>query len=148
MRWAVVEVMGHRVYVGQVEEVTVAGAPMLRVWVPEVEREHTEKDYGDVGFTAARCRTVRKRYPAYDVDLGGGSLFAVTRCSEGVARARIPSAYRPDGFEPSSEYGPWTPATGALLGLVEDAEVVLDEDDAPEYDAEYGAYDHDDGVGA
>jgi hypothetical protein len=34
--WAVVEVLGHNKYVGQVEEVVLAGAGMLKVSVPEV----------------------------------------------------------------------------------------------------------------
>lgn len=136
MVFALVECMGRRVYAGRIEQVVVAGAPMLRVLVPEVERELSQKDYGDWGTTATKVRTVRERYPAFKVDLGGGALFAVTECSEEVARAHVPSCYRPEGFGHTSEYGPWELAAAALPGPVEDAEIVLDEDDPLTFNVE------------
>lgn len=95
MEWAIVEVMGHRRYAGQIEEIAVAGVPMLRVHVPAFVRSHRETEWrapsGDACSSwdsdAQRWeRTVEEHHTAYTVDLGGASLFAVTRCSEDRAR--------------------------------------------------------------
>lgn len=63
--WAIVEVMGHHVYAGHVTEQTVAGAALIRVDVPEASGR-----------------------PAYTKLLGAGSIYAITPCSEEIARAR------------------------------------------------------------
>lgn len=61
--WCVVEVMGHNQYAGLVTEQVVAGTAFIRVDVPEI---------GD--------------QPAFSKLLGGGSIYAITPCSEAVAR--------------------------------------------------------------
>jgi len=63
--WAVVEVMGHQVYAGRVTEQAIGGCAFVRVDVPAV---------GD-------------RLPFTKL-LGQGSIFAITPCSEDVARTK------------------------------------------------------------
>lgn len=121
--WAIVEVMGHRRYAGQVEQVTVVGVPMLRIHSPEVETQFQRRDYrGPDGAT--RVRTVTVLYPAFHVDVAGGALFTVTRCPESAAKAAVPHSHRPDGFESVETEGPWGPDAAQLTGPVDDAVVV------------------------
>ena len=61
--WAVVEVMGHSRYAGYVQEQSIGGQSFIRVDVPEAN--------GRAGFTKF---------------LGGASIFAITPCTEEVAR--------------------------------------------------------------
>lgn len=135
MRWAIIEVMGHRVYAGWTEDVTVAGAPMLRVHVPAVEHRWTERGYGE---QRGQERTVIERYPAFEVDLGGAALFAVTSCPEEVARTAVRRGHRPAGFDMVPEEGPWVLSAPALTGPIEDAEVVDGDAHFDEYDLPYG----------
>lgn len=118
MKWAIVEVMGHRRYAGQIREVSFAGASMLEVLVPAAEKTWEEREWYP---SPGRRRQVVQRWPAYDVLLGGGSLFAVHACTENVARAAAPSSHHPDGIEGSVEYGEWVSNGPALPGPVEDA---------------------------
>jgi hypothetical protein len=68
--WAVVEVMGHQRYAGHVTEQAVGGCAFVRVDVPAV---------GDrLAFTKL---------------LGQASIFAITPCSEEVARAAAADCY-------------------------------------------------------
>lgn len=63
--WAIVEVMGHQTFAGQVSEQTIGGASFVRVDVPQV---------GDI--------------PAFCKFIGGASIYAMTPVSEQVARLR------------------------------------------------------------
>lgn len=62
--WAVVEVMGHDSYAGQVSEETVAGSQLLRIDVPAIDG-----------------------VPAFTKYVSGGAIFSLTPCSEQIARA-------------------------------------------------------------
>lgn len=64
--WAIVELMGHNVTAGQITEVNVAGAQMLRVDVPGAD--------GEEPFT--------KFY-------GGGAIYGITPTDEASARIAI-----------------------------------------------------------
>lgn len=64
--WCVVEVMGHNQYAGLVTEQVIAGSAFLRVDVPECDDR-----------------------PAYTKLLGGASIYAITPCSEAVAREAV-----------------------------------------------------------
>jgi len=64
--WAIVELMGRHVVAGEVSEVTVAGAGMLRVDVPAVD--------GSPGCTKF---------------LGGSAIYAITPVGEAEAREAI-----------------------------------------------------------
>lgn len=121
--WAIVEVMGHRRYAGQVEQVTHVGVPMLRIHSPEVQCPYQHRDYnGPDGAT--RVRTITVRYPAFQVDVAGGALFTLTPCPESAAKAAVSSSHRPDGFESVETEGPWGPDAAQLTGPVDDAVVV------------------------
>ena len=74
--WAIVEVMGHGRFAGFVQEATLAGAPFLRIDVPAVSGQ--DGDAGQQAFT---------RY------LGAGSIFAITPCTEDLAR-KMAAAFR------------------------------------------------------
>jgi hypothetical protein len=62
--WAVVEVMGHQTYSGFVTAENIAGAPMLRVDVPEV---------GEI--------------PAFTKYIAPSALYGITPCTEATATA-------------------------------------------------------------
>jgi hypothetical protein len=62
--WAIVEIMGHSKYAGRVSECQQFGAPLIRVEVPAM---------GEV--------------PAFEKHFGAASIFAITPCTEEVARA-------------------------------------------------------------
>lgn len=72
--WAVVEQMGHVTYGAYVSEVELAGAKLLRLDVPEVER---------VEYYPAR---ERRRYHAWHTLIGASSVYRLTPCSEERAR--------------------------------------------------------------
>ena len=80
--WAVVEVLGHRTYVGQIEPIEILGVEMLRVHVPERVEDHTEYHPAD-----RLTRTVTQTTPAFVVDVARHSLHTITHCSEATARA-------------------------------------------------------------
>lgn len=62
--WAIVEIMGRKVFAGRVRDSTIGGAPMLRIDVPEA---------GD--------------QPAYTKYFGSTSIYAITPTDEATARA-------------------------------------------------------------
>lgn len=66
--WAIVELFGHKKLAGKVSEHTIGGAALVRVDVPET-------DQGGV-FTKPYTKLV-----------GTGSIYCITPCTEGVARA-------------------------------------------------------------
>lgn len=68
--WCIVEVMGHSKYAGFVSEQKIAGARLVRVDVPECEGR-----------------------PAFTKLLGVASIFAITPCTESVARAAVKSFF-------------------------------------------------------
>lgn len=72
--WAVVEQMGHVTYGAYVSEVELAGAKLLRLDVPEVER---------VEYYPVR---ERRRYHAWHTLIGASSVYRLTPCSEERAR--------------------------------------------------------------
>lgn len=127
--WAIVEVMGHRRYVGEIEETTLAGAPVLRVYVPahQVERREVDWREDESGRSQQWIRTATTVYPEQVVDLGGAALFAVTRVPEETARRDLPLTYHAtDGAWTC--WGEWTTAARRLPGPVEEAEEVDDGD--------------------
>lgn len=67
--WAIVEVMGHNTFAGRVTEQSVGGASFIRVDVPAVPGSKWESEQ-----------------PAFTKLIGAGSIYAITPCSEEVAR--------------------------------------------------------------
>lgn len=87
MRYAIVEVFGHRRYAGAVEEATLAGAAVLRVTVPAWEEREVERDYlyepdPVTGLMGSVERDVHDAHQSFVVDLGGAAVFACTWCDE------------------------------------------------------------------
>jgi hypothetical protein len=87
--WAIVEVMGHQVYAGFVRQVSVGGAAMIRVDVPELPpREEKYESYDDAGKLVYKKRII-PGVPAFTKLLGVSSIFAITPCSKEAAEAAI-----------------------------------------------------------
>lgn len=77
--WAIVEVMGYSRYAGRVREQAIGGCAFVRVDVP----------------------AVGERLPFTKL-LGQGSIFAITPCSEAVARSAAADSFSP----PVTTYSP------------------------------------------
>jgi hypothetical protein len=128
MSWAIVEVMGHRTYAGEVSEVMVAGVPMLRVTVPASVTTAGASKYGSdtepVGYGHTLWfRTNEHHHEQLVVDLGAGSIFAITRCSEERVREQLDRSVR--GEVVRTVEGEWRRSgVAALSGPVADAEEV------------------------
>lgn len=105
MKWAIVEVMGHRRYAGQVEEVTLAGAAFIQVTTPDCKRTNTEYDWDDNG--RRRTREVIVEFAPLVVALGAAAIFAVTWCTEAEATEAIASAATMRGPERLRVEGEW-----------------------------------------
>jgi hypothetical protein len=76
-RWAIVEIMGHRVVCGRVTEITQFGVPMCRVEVPTIDGE---------GFQLAQ-------------DYGGASIFCITNTTKAECVKRAPRPYTAPTFQ-------------------------------------------------
>lgn len=75
--WAIVEVMGHQVYAGEVSEETIAGNSFVRIDIPET-----------------------KGQPAFTKMFGAGSIYCITPTKEDIARVMAERHCR----RPVSEY--------------------------------------------
>ena len=135
-RWAVVEVMGHRRYVGLVREVTIAGIALIRVHVPEVKEHRVEKRRRDaydvmlgvvpVAGEYERDHTIRRA--AFHVDLGPSSIFAISWCDEAYA-VQHSSESHPGAVETVTETGPWRPVAARVAALPGPVAVPGDDED-------------------
>jgi hypothetical protein len=89
--WAVLEQMGHNTYAGKISEFVLGGTSLIRIEVPEIP-ERTEK-YQTYEDTPAGCytRVEKERVihgrQAFTKLIGPSSVFAITPCTEEVARA-------------------------------------------------------------
>lgn len=70
--WAVVKLMGHKQLAGKVSEHVLGGVVMIRVDVPETQQAR------DAESIATK--------PGYTKYVGAGSIYALTPCTEEVAR--------------------------------------------------------------
>lgn len=75
--WAVVEVMGHNTFAGKVSEYVIGGTAFIRVDVPEIA-EKVEVQHGS--------EYTYPTVPAFTKLIGAGSIYAITPCSEVIAR--------------------------------------------------------------
>jgi len=100
--WGIVEMLGHKILAGRVSEHVIAGQAFIRVDVPETPQE--------AAFTKL---------------LGPGSIYAISPCSEELARAAAGRLHS----EPIPVYIPKQLPSGPTR--VEDAELEdpLDDDD-------------------
>jgi hypothetical protein len=86
--WAIVEILGHQTFAGQVRPEPLFGTEMLRIDVPEIaERSATERRYGPGGYGAYEVRY--PAIPGFTKFFGGASLYCLTPCTEEVARAAV-----------------------------------------------------------
>jgi hypothetical protein len=80
--YAVVEVLGHNVFAGKVSEHVIGGSGFIRVDVPELpERREKYADWRD-----KEHERVIPGVPAFTKLIGAGSIYAITPCTEEVAR--------------------------------------------------------------
>lgn len=97
--WAIVEVFGHQRYAGYVTTEVYGTASLFRVDVPELAaRERTTKQPGyhpKTGDWLPVGTVVQEgAVQGYTKLLGVGSIFAITPCTEDVARADIEAQQR------------------------------------------------------
>jgi hypothetical protein len=69
--WAVVEIFGHQIYVGHVQQHAIGGCSFVRVDVPAMDDQ-----------------------PAYTKIFGNGAIYSITPVSEDLARNLV-KRYRP-----------------------------------------------------
>jgi hypothetical protein len=75
--WAVVEVMGHNTFAGKVSEHVIGGTAFIRVDVPEIA-EILKVQFG--------MENTYPAIPAFTKLIGAGSIYAITPCTERIAR--------------------------------------------------------------
>lgn len=112
-QWAIVEIMGRQVIAGRVTEQTIGGTSFIRVDVPEVNGN-----------------------PAFTRFYGAGAIYAMTPCSEDVAKLAL-KRFQP---EPVTVYVPElrqltsSAVVGEDRGLNWDDEEDFDDEDFDEED--------------
>jgi hypothetical protein len=89
--WAVVEVMGHNTFAGKVSEHVIGGSAFIRVDIPELA-ERKLSQFRSV-WNEAKGEYDRKEIensippvPAFTKLIGASSIYAITPCSEEVAK--------------------------------------------------------------
>ena len=100
--WAVVEMMGHRREVGYVTTEHFGAASLFRVDSPELpERDYILKrpewgvgDEGKETYCPEGAKVRRPAVPAKSCLVGPGSIYAITPCTEAMARAAIEGLIR------------------------------------------------------
>lgn len=83
--WGIVEVMGHNTFAGMVSQFEFAGASFVRVDVPEIpaRKDQVWRD-GPDGYK--RHELDFGPVPAFTKLIGTASIYAMTPCSEELAR--------------------------------------------------------------
>ena len=89
--FAVVEVMGHNTFAGKVSEHVIGGSAFIRVDVPEIpERRWKEKrsvwNSAKDGYEVKEIEESTPVMPAFTKLIGASSIYAITPCSEEVAK--------------------------------------------------------------
>lgn len=125
--WAIVELMGHRRLAGWVSEVEIAGAPMLRLDVPEHRWQDgctcgsDEPGSTDHEKHTYACQMFRADDDAKPIDVHAtqfyspAALYCLTPTTEEMARS-LPS--RPHPVQPWELHRPALP-----VGAIDDAEI-------------------------
>ena len=89
--FAVVEVMGHNTFAGKVSEHVIGGSAFIRVDVPEIpERRWKEKrsvwNSAKNSYEVNEVEESTPVMPAFTKLIGASSIYAITPCSEEVAK--------------------------------------------------------------
>lgn len=138
MRYAIVEVFGHRRYAGLVEEVSLAGQPMLRVTTPAWARATVERRYlypdeaTPEGLSGDVERDIHEAHDAFVVHLGGAALFAVTWCAEAQVSAVLREGRAHAGGTCTVVEGPWRRRGTPPALEIRDVDPTDDEDEDEE----------------
>ncbi|MEM1225924.1 MAG: acetyltransferase [Planctomycetota bacterium] len=105
--WAIVDVMGHQRYIGQVTEQVIAGHGFVRVDVPENDQQKS-----------------------WTKLLGPDAIYSITPVSEGIARGMAAKAQKApvSSYELPKDFKPRIAAT-ASSSLDDDPFIDDDEDD-------------------
>lgn len=83
--YAVVEVLGHNTFAGKISQHVLGGTAFIRVDVPEIPEEtRPERVWGSGGYQMKDVTTPAS--PGFTKLIGAGSIYAITPCSEEVAR--------------------------------------------------------------
>ena len=82
--WAVIELFGHSQIAGKLSTMTLGGAVLLKVEVPETLSESVEHGYFENRRYGAKFK-VETRTPAYTRLLGVGAIYAINPCTEEMA---------------------------------------------------------------
>lgn len=136
--WAILEIMGHRQVAGLVREVSVFGAQMARVDIPEAPAVEEEWTAPEGSLNRWRVRDAQPAIPAFTQFYGGASVFCMTPVTEAVARS---AAARFRQAPPKAlDVAPSSRQLGAADD-VPDAEVLDEEDETPHVDDADGADD-------
>ena len=77
--WAIVELMGHQRIAGALSQDLTAGAPLVRIDVPDVV-------YLETVWRAGTCLEVQRRIPAHSRSLGAPAIFSIHWVDEATAR--------------------------------------------------------------
>jgi hypothetical protein len=85
--WGIIEIFGHRKAAGFIREVSLFGAQMAAVDIPESPA--VEEQWEGEGANRYRVRAARPAIPAATQFYGGGSIFSMTPTTEQVARAAV-----------------------------------------------------------
>jgi hypothetical protein len=127
--YAVVEVLGHNTFAGKISEHAIGGSALLRIDIPEVPEKkipYTDYDYSNGKCVPVqRVRTLAAR-PAFTKLIGIGSIYALTPCTEEVAR-RVAEEGRKQPIDMVS-----MPAIERMALTAGDAEIEDDTDDQDE----------------
>ena len=147
--FAVVEIMGHNTFAGKVSEHVVGGSAFIRVDVPEIpERRWKEKrsvwNAAKDGYEAKEIEECIPAMPAFTKLIGASSIYAITPCSEEVAK-RVAEQKR---VVPVNVLDLPNGSSGGRLiaGSAEDDDDDLDDEDDEDDDEELESEDDDEDV--
>ncbi len=84
--WALVEQMGHNRYAGKISEFVLGGASLIRIEVPEIPERTEGHEVWEDGRYVMKPRVIPGRQ-GFTKFIGPASIFAITPCTEEVARA-------------------------------------------------------------
>lgn len=126
--WAIVEMFGHKQLAGKVSEHVIGSAALIRIDVPETGQQNGAGE------------TVTK--PAYTKLVGPSAIYAITPCTEAVARAAAERLERWNNPIPVDLPIARLPATASVAADLEHDGDEGDEDDDIEGDGFDGAGDN------
>lgn len=90
--WAILEIMGHTKFAGFVRSVSIGMGAMIRIDVPEIPEEEVERERWNYETgKAEKYKQKHEKMPGFTKFFGVQSIFALTPCSEEMARTAVKS---------------------------------------------------------